>query len=180
MNAELKAKFLQYLNQKKQDQGFTLTELLIVIIIIGILYAIALPSFLNQANKGKQSEAKVYVGSLNEGQQAYFLENGRFAANVAQMGIDIQTQTANYTYGTSPFPPMAPPGTTDVYATSYSSAVSSAPFKNYSGKVYVTQLTGNTTDAVLLTFLCESQQAGDFNGNISTTSCPPGWNQVGK
>ncbi|HBB34438.1 MAG TPA: hypothetical protein DC064_22270, partial [Cyanobacteria bacterium UBA9273] len=70
MKIELKAKYLQYLNQKKQDEGFTLIELLVVIIIIGILSAIALPSFLNQANKAKESEAKQYTGSMNRAQQA--------------------------------------------------------------------------------------------------------------
>ena len=76
MKAELKVKFLQYLNQKKQGEGITLIELLTVNIIIGILTAIALPSFLNQATKAKESEAKAYVNALNKGQQAYFGSSG--------------------------------------------------------------------------------------------------------
>src|SRR4028119_2352610 len=76
MKTEFKAKFLQHINKKRQDQGFTLIELLVVIIIIGILSAIALPAFLNQANKAKQSEAKQYIGSLDKGQSAYYAEMG--------------------------------------------------------------------------------------------------------
>ena len=76
MKTEFKAKFLQHLQQRRQDQGFTLIELLVVIIFIGILSAIALPSFLNQANKAKQSEAKQYIASINKGQQAYYAEMG--------------------------------------------------------------------------------------------------------
>ena len=98
MKSELKAKFLQHLASKKKDQGFTLIELLVVIIIIGILSAIALPSFLNQANKAKQSEAKTYVGTLNRTQQAYFLENNKFAAKLEDMAEPIPKQTVNYDY----------------------------------------------------------------------------------
>ena len=76
MKTEFKAKFLQHLNQRRQDKGFRLIELLVVIIIIGILSAIALPAFLNQANKAKQSEAKQYIASINKGQQAYYAEMG--------------------------------------------------------------------------------------------------------
>ncbi|MBW4425774.1 MAG: type IV pilin-like G/H family protein [Nostoc desertorum CM1-VF14] len=99
MKTELKAKFLQHiLNKKNENEGFTLIELLVVIIIIGILSAIALPSFLNQAAKAKQSEAKTYVGSVNRAQQSYRIENASFASNIGALEIGIPTTTPHYDY----------------------------------------------------------------------------------
>jgi type IV pilus assembly protein PilA len=102
MKTEFKAKFLQHINKRRQDQGFTLIELLVVIIIIGILSAIALPSFLSQANKAKQSEAKQYISSLNKGQQAFYAEKGTFVTDIAaigSLGLGLKSITNNYTYG---------------------------------------------------------------------------------
>ena len=101
MKSEFKTKLIQHmLNKKNGEKGFTLIELLVVIIIIGILAAIALPSFLNQAAKARQSEAKTYVGSVNRSQQAYLLERQQFGPNLQTLGLGIAATTANYAYGT--------------------------------------------------------------------------------
>lgn len=95
MKTELKAKLLQHLlGKKKENEGFTLIELLVVIIIIGILSAIALPSFLSQAAKAKQTEAKTFVGAVNRGQQAFRMENTSFTTDMAALQINIPTTAA--------------------------------------------------------------------------------------
>jgi len=104
MKTELKVKFLQHLlNKKKEDQGFTLIELLVVVIIIGILAAIALPNFLNQTAKAKQSEAKQNIGVINRTQTAYRVENSSFANSFDTLAIGSLSgttgaSTTNYSY----------------------------------------------------------------------------------
>jgi type IV pilus assembly protein PilA len=142
MKTEFKAKFLQHINKRRQDQGFTLIELLVVIIIIGILSAIALPSFLSQANKAKQSEAKQYVSSISKGQQAYFAENTVFAAEVTTLGIGLKTQTSNYTYSLGV--------ALGAGATAAATPGTGSPLKSYAGAVgLVSAGEAKTTSSIL-------------------------------
>jgi type IV pilus assembly protein PilA len=166
MKSELKAKFLHHiLDKKKENEGFTLIELLVVIIIIGILSAIALPSFLNQANKAKQSEAKTYTGSMNRAQQAYYLENTTFATAIGSLGLGIATQTINYTYTAV---------TPDASSVLNQAKVinSGAPLKAYIGSVAVTTQAA-TSEATTIAVLCESANAmvnSGANANTITTT----------
>jgi len=178
MKTELKAKFLQHLNQKKQDQGFTLIELLVVIIIIGILSAIALPSFLNQANKAKQSEAKQYVGSMNRAQQARFLEAGELTTNIATLGLGIATATVNYQYdiaGKDQDPNITNPNAEKWVSVTNQAAAQKPVLKHYIGGVG----TGTTTgvaggEATTLAVLCESKDPATQSGAVAEiTFAPP-------
>ncbi|MEG4811458.1 type IV pilin-like G/H family protein [Microcoleus sp. F8-D3] len=154
MKTEFKARFLQHLNKKRQDKGFTLIELLVVIIIIGILSAIALPSFLNQANKAKQSEAKQYTGSMNRAQQAKYAENGKFA-DVDNLGLGIKTQTTNYVYSVEPKTP-----TSSTQAVGNIGAPLATSLKGYTGTVQLGTSAGAESETTTIAILCESGKAG--------------------
>lgn len=158
MKSELKAKFLQHLVQKKQEKGFTLIELLVVIIIIGILSAIALPSFLNQANKAKQSEAKQYVGALNRSQQAYYLENSQFGSNSTALGKPVKDATKNYQYGEDAAGTFLITGAkTPTENVVIRGTAQKAALRSYVGLVEIGQVT-DTSEATTLAILCETDK----------------------
>ena len=64
----------------KGQKGFTLIELMIVVAIIGILAAIAIPNFLTYQAKSKTSEAKTNLNAIRTGQIAFFAENGVYVS----------------------------------------------------------------------------------------------------
>jgi len=71
---------LSMLRGKKGKKGFTLIELMIVVAIIGILAAIAIPNFLKFQAKSKMSEAKTNLGAIYTGQLSFFGEQNSYGS----------------------------------------------------------------------------------------------------
>jgi type IV pilus assembly protein PilA len=67
------------ITQKDGQGGFTLIELLVVIIIIGILLAIAIPSYLSFRSRAEVSAAKANVRASIPGVEAYYADNNSYA-----------------------------------------------------------------------------------------------------
>jgi type IV pilus assembly protein PilA len=65
-------------NRAESDEGFTLIELLVVILIIGILAAIAIPSFLNQRYKGQDACAKSMAKQMQTAAKTYQTDNNTY------------------------------------------------------------------------------------------------------
>jgi type IV pilus assembly protein PilA len=68
-------------------RGFTLIELMIVVAIIGILAAIAIPNFIKFQAKSKQTEAKANLKAVFTAQRSQYQEHDKYLTNVGELGF---------------------------------------------------------------------------------------------
>jgi type IV pilus assembly protein PilA len=93
----------------RKQEGFTLIELMIVVAIIGILAAIAIPNFLQYQMKSRQSEAKTNLQAIKTSEVAFQAERGCYIG-IAQEGVVApvaNTKTVPFTWGNG-LAPTAP------------------------------------------------------------------------
>ena len=82
----------------KGQKGFTLIELMIVVAIIGILAAIAIPNFLRYQATSRQSEARTDLGGIFVAETSFFGERSRYGS-FDEIGFQLAGNAANrYTY----------------------------------------------------------------------------------
>jgi prepilin-type N-terminal cleavage/methylation domain-containing protein len=80
----------------KKSPGFTLIELMVVIVIIGILAAIAVPKFMDATVKAKFSEIPVVMAGYDHAQLAYLAETGSLAAQTTALVMDDPNTSAKW------------------------------------------------------------------------------------
>jgi type IV pilus assembly protein PilA len=73
--------------RRSLKRGFTLIELMIVVAIIGILAALAIPNFMKFQARSKQSEAKSNLKSIFTAEKSYYAEHDTYTPYVADMGF---------------------------------------------------------------------------------------------
>ena len=88
---------------KKAQQGFTLIEVMIVVAIIGILAAIAYPSYDEYVKRGNRTEGQAFLSDVAARQERYFSQNNAYitaVADIAKLGLSSANSPTNkYTVG---------------------------------------------------------------------------------
>ena len=84
---------------KNHKNGFTLLELLIVVLIIGILAGIALPQYQLSVDKAKYTQAMTLMAAINQAQSRYILDKGNFTTNFYDLDIDMPNSSKIATNG---------------------------------------------------------------------------------
>ena len=133
--------------QQKKTQGFTLIELMIVVAIIGILAAVALPAYQDYTVRAKAAELPIMVSPAKLAVSEYVMTNASFPANITEAGFTAAT----------------------------SRMVSAMSYAN-TGVITVTGNTTNLGETIIMRLVPETNASGSINwdciGNQGTQYLP--------
>jgi type IV pilus assembly protein PilE len=72
-----------------RNRGFTLVELMVVVLVITILTVIAVPSYTSSVRKSHRTEAKSMLSDLAGREERYMATNGSYTADITQLGLSV-------------------------------------------------------------------------------------------
>lgn len=111
------------LNHSKNSHGFTLVELMVVVAIIGLLSAVAIPNFKKYQAKAKTAEAKLQLSAIYTSEQGFFGDYGMYSNCLRYMGYDPSGEKSSRYYLTG-FPQITPTIAAGAYASAVNSGLS--------------------------------------------------------
>ena len=85
---------------QKASRGFTLIEMMMLVVILGILVGIALPSYQEHVRKGYRAEGQAFLNDVAARQERYASQNNTYItsdSDRSKLGVDSQSQTKRYT-----------------------------------------------------------------------------------
>ena len=152
----------------QHQKGFTLIELMIVVAIIGILAAIAIPNYLAYQAKARRSEVKANLGAINKSEIAFQSEKGRFSG-FSEIGWGIVGASQRFTYRTMATDLAGNPGAVEVRAPISGPSSEHSLYPAASSQTsYTATATGNIdNDGGLDEWHVNELQNGLFNPDVS-------------
>jgi len=142
--------YLRRLEKKKGKQkGFTLIELMIVVAIIGILAAVAIPAYSDYTAKAQVSEAFALSASAKQAVALYRAEKGEFPETNTMAGLELSSEIVGAYVSGVEVGPAATPGTITVTFT-----VGTAGTKTGDTAVNVVLTPDDTTNKGSITWVC--------------------------
>lgn len=100
------------MQRSRSRRGFTLVELMVVIVIVALLAAIAVPLYINYVKDARRSEAAGALAAVATAQQTYYQRNSGYANALASLNVDLTDVSANWTVGDPALIAGPPPGFT--------------------------------------------------------------------
>ena len=115
--------------------GFTLIEVMITIVIVGILASIAYPSYMSQVRKSRRSDAVQAFSQVQQAQERWRANNTTYSGAIADLGISATTAGGYYTVAVS-----------STTATGYVATATAVSGKSQTGDTGCTALTATVTN----------------------------------
>ena len=155
-----------------EQAGFSLIELVVVILVLGILGGLAWPTVLNQVARSKQARALHAIGAMSRAQHSFFHEQSRFSGSIDELGFSYLNQAdSDYQYSVT--------RDNDRTATIVANPEDSS-LLGYTGVVFVDR--DGQQNLTLASLVCEGDhQAGapqprvdtTGDGQVEVTNCNP-------
>ena len=78
-----------------RQRGFTLTELMITVVIVGILASVAVPAYRSYVDRAKRSEGKAFLSEMQARLERYFFDNNTYTTTATDLGYQTTTPASD-------------------------------------------------------------------------------------